>query len=228
MPGLELAAQAATAFAAAAAVTAHISYRRLAAERQRCLNSFARLGVLLKRLCDGLGSLAPPEPEPEGPSLPGAAPPAEAGTAFLAGPEFLPGEGALAALAAAASAADAAPPPQRGNPEFLRARLAASAVLTGAEGAHPTGKTVESIARAIDALDRAAAGLPPPEGKAAEELLELRARAARARETFNGSAASYNRVRRAFPFVMFTRLFGFRKAYLYPAGEETADREVRL
>ncbi|MDR1082156.1 MAG: hypothetical protein LBQ79_14675 [Deltaproteobacteria bacterium] len=177
-------------FLLASSVLAALSYRKLAAERQRCLNSFARLDVLLKRLCERME----PGPSPEAAGDPG------------------PAEAKLV----------------RARADFQRARLAASAVLLGVTGAHPCGRTVAEVARAFADLDRAAGRLPPPEGTDAEELAEARLRAARALGTFNGSAGAYNRARRAVPFVLFTRLFGFRKAYPYPLPGEERDREVQL
>ncbi|MDR1035887.1 MAG: hypothetical protein LBT40_04780 [Deltaproteobacteria bacterium] len=176
-------------FLLAALVLAAASYRKLAAERQRCLNSFARLDVLLKRLCERLE----PGPAPDGD-----------------------------APAPAAAALD------RARADFQRARLAASAVLLGVVGAHPSGRAVQEVARAFSDLDRAAGLLPAPEGKAAEALAVARDRAAAGLATFNGSAASYNRARRALPWVLFTRVFGFRKAYPYPVPEDEAGREVKL
>ncbi|MDR1313522.1 MAG: hypothetical protein LBQ12_07465 [Deltaproteobacteria bacterium] len=174
----------------AVCVVAALSYGKLARERQRCLNSFARLDVLLKRLCERLE----PGPSPEAVDAPG------------------PADAALT----------------KARTDFLRARLAASAVLLGVGGAHPSGRAVSEIARAFADLDRAAARLPAPEGRAAELLREARSLAATGLATFNGSAASYNKARRAIPFVAFTRLFGFRKAYAYPMPGEEEGREVRL
>ncbi|MDR1041713.1 MAG: hypothetical protein LBR80_16425 [Deltaproteobacteria bacterium] len=187
MTGISLAALAALL---AALLVAAISYRKLAVERQRCLNSFARLDVLLKRLCERLD----PGPPPEAPHPPG---PTDA-TALKA------------------------------RSDFQQSLLAAASVLLGTEGAHPSGRALAGLARAFAQLDRSAARLPAPEGAAAAALTDARARVAQAKATFNGSAASYNRARRAFPWVLFTRLFGFRKAYPYPMPEEEEGREVRL
>ncbi|MDR2613568.1 MAG: LemA family protein [Deltaproteobacteria bacterium] len=186
MTGDPLAAQAIIAIIAASAAVAVLSYRKLAAERQRCLNSFARLGVLLKHLCARLEPLADP-------------------ARARGGGQAAPGPDACALA------------------EFQRARLAASTVLLGAS--HPTGRAVSEIARAFAELDAAAGRLPAPAGRAGEDLRECQARVARARAVFNGTAESYNRARRSFPLALFTRPFGFRKAYLYPVPEESGERE---